>query len=560
MPSEGLGSLPFELLDLVVSNFDSASSLFCLSLTCRRFDHYTRSHGYRAFCKGCFPCLQSSLDWQATARILVALSRAWERKAFLARDLCPVRSGTESLRLIPKTSRSQNNNLHGTEIRSKQSMGYQPAIDCVGGYASTSTCVLAWGAGAEVVVRVIEENKGSLRWMFWQDPELLDGKDDITSLSFSNLASAETDQEYRIIIGRASRRLEHLTIADNGCTVQKLDTCSRDVRSAHVSQGVKPLIAAGLDGDVVLYDLLSASTPTETQVELPVFAGDQGVSTWTVRFVNNLRIGVGRGPANPALCIFDVTPDSILPGSNIYSKNMDSVYAIEPLASSSDSGQLFLAGWYSGIITLHDLRMPGNVVRKYEDPIDSGSAVYSLCSFANDRFLAGGGRHSCVKAFDLRFSGRREYGSYNLFLDSPGRRTRPSPIYSISKASTYASSFFVGLEDRVVQLDLCSLTDESIKPSGSVPLLAYGSDLLQKEPTRRQDEIKLALVEHTSSGAHSIWTQDFGDRRRAIAPPGWDACWIPSTTDNSRSHNRPAEHNGWMRSQNLQRSTRRYGR
>ena len=164
-----------------------------------------------------------------------------------------------------------------------------------------------------------------------------------------------------------------------------------------------------------------------------------------------------------------------------------------------------------------------------------------------------------MKAFDLRTSGRRCYGGYNLFLDPPERRTRPSPIYSIRKASTYASSFFVGLENRVVQLDLFSLTSDSARPNGSrMPLLAYGSDHLHKGAQGRTDQIKLALVEHTRSGAHSIWTQELGDRRRSVmASTGWDACWIPSTTDTSRMHNRYAAYNGRIRSQNLQRSVRR---
>ena len=547
-----LHGLPPELLDLIVCYFESTSTLSRFALTCRAFSQYVKQDGFRVFVQTNFPFSKTSSNWSDAARSFTSLYRAWRRKSYIARDLKPDRSRPNGLIQLTTQHGGSTSGTQGPT--SRQSMGYQPVISSL---SRGDGHIVAWGAGAELVLRAtsvpsaVHDDQGKLQWVCWKDSSTVDGKDDITSLNLLPSQGVLQDYECDAFIGRASGKLERVTTSQESVKVYSLDTRGRAVRSAHVSPASEALLAAALDDDVALYDAHSSLESQYTLAERSVFEEGRGVATWTVKFLGHNRLGVGRGPSYSALRVFDIAPDGSIIASmqNCISVDKDSLYCIEPLLVTKGHNSLFLAGWYSGSVTLHDLRSPENVVLKYEDPIDPSSAIYSLCSFANDRFVAGGGRHSCMKVFDLRLSGAHTYAcgiidkqisqqkyeassesfeqdntGYNIFLSPAARTHAESPIYSLSTTSAYSPTFYAGLENRVMQLDLYSICDELARPQAQLP---YANRLREPRvgPDVGHQAVNLALIEHTYVGAHSLWRQEWQNAQKSSAP-GWDPCWI----------------------------------
>ncbi|MCJ1325843.1 hypothetical protein MMC10_002506 [Thelotrema lepadinum] len=580
--------LPPELLDLIVCYFESTSSLLKLALTCRKFSRYVKRDGYRVFVQKKFPFYKASSDWQRTAKFLSALSRAWKTKAFVARDLIPDKTARTSL-LLPLTQHGSAPS--GTPLLPRQSMGYQPAIACLSN--GDAGGILAWGAGAELIIRSIGseteqgEGSGNLQWTFWKDPTATDGKHDITSLSLLTPQGIQGEVQHEAFIARAGGRLEHMRINHGEVDVRRFNTDGRAVRSAHTNSDPQPLLAVGLDGDIALYDTQQSVESQDPLAEIPITEEGQGVSTWTVKFIGNRRVGVGRGPTYSTLRVFDVLPYGVrIAATHDYiSARKDSLYCIEPLGIIGGASQLLLAGWYSGNITLHDLRSPNSIVLNYEDPIDPSSPIYSLCSFANDRFVAGGGRHSCIKVFDLRMSGARIYAmdeinkqnpletkglscpssekgstdyeslrDYNVFLRRPGRRNLTSPVYSLAKASEYSSTFYAGLENQVMQLDLYSISEAHTRP-GSRLSLANRIDESRSGPKIAEKAERLAIVEHTRSGAPLFWNQRLNNAEGSELP-GWDSCWTRGSQEASLSRRQGPRGNQSLASRPLRRHFR----
>ena len=521
--------LPSELLDLIVYYFESTNSLLQLALTCRRLSQYVKLDGYRVYVQTAFPFSKTSSDWQSTAKSLTALSRAWKIKAFVARDLAPARTGPSSS--VLSVTRHESS-MSGSPAQPRQSMGYQPAIACLNRGDAGST--LAWGAGAELIIRSTDsetepgEGKGSLQWIFWKDPTTTDGKHDITSVNLLGSQQLPPDVQHNVFIGRAGGRLERVRVVNGDVEVQRYNLDERSIRSAHTNSDPQPLLVVGLDNAVALYDTRESIESQNPISEMQIAEEGQGVSTWTVRFIGNRRVGVGRGPSNSVLRVFQIQPHgAIAPLQEFISARKDSLYCIEPLVAPRGASELLLAGWYSGSVTLHDLRIRSSIVLSYEDPIDPSSPIYSLCSFANDRFVAGGGRHSCIKIFDLRMSGSYPYAAgeiegqkaqtnqdlgypsfedYSVFLRRPGRRNLTSPVYSLAKASEYSSNFYAGLENHVMQLDLYSMSETNARPDPRLSL-ANRLDEPRTGPKVADEAGRLAIVGHTRSGAPPFWTQ-----------------------------------------------------
>lgn len=135
--------------------------------------------------------------------------------------------------------------------------------------------------------------------------------------------------------------------------------------------------------------------------------------------------------------------------------------------------------------SLHDLRSSNSVSAVFKDPVDTYSAIYSLLPFGRERFVAGGALHSLIKIFDLRMPGGKMYYAanleassereeashesrgWNVFMGRGGSATRAksnSPVYSLSRPSPVSPSFFAGLENGVIQVDLVSIMDRYPDP------------------------------------------------------------------------------------------------
>lgn len=116
-----LSELPYELLIQIVTHLPTAQSLLHLSLTCRRLREYVEREGYRVFVQSRFPSLDVPPYWTDAAHALTTLSRAWDRKAFIARYIEP----SATVVRLPKGRQGPD---HERRWR-YQTMGYRPVID-----------------------------------------------------------------------------------------------------------------------------------------------------------------------------------------------------------------------------------------------------------------------------------------------------------------------------------------------------------------------------------------------------------------------------------------------
>jgi hypothetical protein len=96
------------------------------------------------------------------------------------------------------------------------------------------------------------------------------------------------------------------------------------------------------------------------------------------------------------------------------------------------------------IFRLYDLRAARMPVSSYYDPIDDDSAIYSLCAYGQERFLAGSA-DSVVKIFDFRNGAKVYYHtdgfpcSPNPPYPQPSRRKQTLGMDFLSLEGTYES-------------------------------------------------------------------------------------------------------------------------
>ena len=438
MPTS-LADLPIELLDQVVSHFEVARTLSHLSLTCKSLHSYVKNNGYNSFTFHRFASFKTPLCGRDATHALTTLSRAWDRKGFVASPIYP----DEHAAQLPR--KNERSPARG-RLR-EQTIGYQPVIDCYEEHTGTSWTskreILVWGAGAQLNVRLTnmgEEVKNSWqnvgntqqdghcdqyhhrnKWIVYKDQTYHDGRDDITSVSLLRSFQKPADDNEYAIVGRASGDLSCISISTNRAESKILGrfrTGQLGVRSAHISTATEPLLAASLaDGTVVVYPVYPHSHDAMPNSRTAVIANSTRGRTWSTSFLSPSRLAVGLGPSKSPLHIYDLSSAGIssqplrkfsVSQKAASSLTVASVYAIVPVESRA-TGDVFLSGWYDGSIKTHDLRSPTPHTAIYTDPIDTYSAIYSLLPIGRDRFLAGSARHSILKVFDFRMPGSRAY-------------------------------------------------------------------------------------------------------------------------------------------------------
>ena len=583
--------LPPELLNDIVSYIELAKTLNNLARTCRLLHDYVQHDGFRVFVQSRFPSLETPPYWKSAAHALTTLSRDWDRKAFIVWNL------EKNKHAVIRGDDRGPARFQGARMR--QSMGFRPSIDCfevTGDSWDSRREVLAWAAGAELVVRQrsgrFEQAKAYWKtskdfagqWTVWKPAQQRDGHDDITSLNLLRpYQVSQADEDIPVIIGRASGCLDLVQVSESSGIQASFETEGRTVRSAHVSPSDHPLLAACLSDSVLsLYPVEIPATPKVNPVaELTVIEPDTRSRTWTTRFLSPNRLAVGRGPSREPLCIYNVTPTGFSgePRRNFGNTDsaQDSVYSFMPLSFGSsqaggDGRNLFLSGWFSGNIKLHDLRVDSPGVMGYADRVDYGSAIYSLIAFGHERFVAGGARHSLLKVFDLRMSGSKRYYAadleacsqdpaptykrsccafhaasrseskdYNVYLNASRYRNGESPVYALGAASNFSTSFYAGIENKVLQIDLVSLMDkypEMTYRYNDPPLARARAAAQNKSNGTRlhddklggwQSDQKICLVEQPSSELGSgfkLMRQRSRPGRKSRIIKGWDEGWI----------------------------------
>ncbi|KZF24938.1 hypothetical protein L228DRAFT_258437 [Xylona heveae TC161] len=467
-----LSDLPFELLGHIVTDLPSAQCVYHLSLTCRRLNSYVQEDGWRTFTQTRFPSIAAPPYWRDAALSLTTLSRNWDRKAFLARYIHPAGSVTQ----IAGHGRRPGGR------RKAQTMGYQPVLDSceeqTGNNWASKKEILAWGAGAELVLRNtlsgdaadqkwkespddervdhFDQHHRKVDWVVYKEESHADGRDDITTVNILRPSQRHPDVTsagYQdIVVGRASGELSLVELSPEKVTDNvktRYNTGNKPIRSADISPSNNPLLAVSLSDSLITFFPVYTSQPELNRVaEVSAVPADRRGRTWSTRFLSNERLAVGLGPSTEPIHIYEVAPDGVVQrpmrtfGSGSSRDNGDtdsldiptgasSVYPISPIHYSSPAGgnpgDLFLSGWYDGVSRLHDMRSPAQCVAKYQDPIDDSSAVYSLQTIGLERFIVGAARHGILKVFDLRMSGGKSYFSTSVDACNAHQSSRNPP-------------------------------------------------------------------------------------------------------------------------------------
>ncbi|KAL1297386.1 hypothetical protein AAFC00_004924 [Neodothiora populina] len=484
-----LADLPTELLNHIIEN-SSASSISNLSQSSRALHGFVETEGWRTFNQTNFPSYNYPPYWRSAAHTLTTLSRNWQRRAFIAQylqpggDISAVSTGLP----IKKWKRPGG-----------QTMGFQSTVDSyqqhIGDKWHHRREVVAWSAGAELVVRIRlrttatekafrdaspqdrQEKYDScgtrIRWWSYRPFSAVEGRDDITSIKLvkpdtSKCLDADvSDLDDEVVIGTANGDLQLLRIPaeEDGPVKTYFVTNGVPVRSTSLCP------AAGLDGDngsllaanlsdtkLALYKMEKDMFKIAPICEVDVMPQERkGARIWSTRFLNPRLLAVGLGPSVEPISIFTIRPEGIVAEparklnlnedtESIESARASAVYPIEPLVDDNgDSGEtnVFLSGGYDGVVRLHDLRSPSAYERAYRDPTDD-AAVYSLLSRGRDKFVAGSSRHCLLKVFDLRVSGSSPYDYANLGGDSQKSSRASDWNIFINPREHYANSSWRG--------------------------------------------------------------------------------------------------------------------
>ncbi|KAI9846229.1 MAG: hypothetical protein M1837_004218 [Sclerophora amabilis] len=479
-----LSDLPLEILNQITSHLSTARSVSSFSQTCRRLHGLLRKEAWRVFVQHRFPSIPiiptAPATWVDVAESLTALSRAWDRKAFLARYIEPPQDSATPPLQGARGRRNLNQRNARSRGGSQQTMGYRPIVDSYeapSGKGKTGRKeVVAWGAGSELIARVKSngsESEGD--WAVYNGHGQVHGRDDISSVNIlrptQSCRQHDSYDREEIIVGRASGSLAKVSLPFNPSVpeethIKTYETRNRAVRSAHVSPAFDPLLAASLsDETIAIFRVHGDSCTVDPSAELSAFRSRKGGRSWCTRFLSAGRLAVGLGPSVEPIHIYDIRPDdvSLEPARRFCTAgaevkvNIDarldtgaevlrgksSVFAIQglPLGSTTgrDDGDVFLGGWYDGMCRLHDMRSPLFCVSTYHDPIDAFTPIYSLAAIGRERFVAGAARHSSMKIFDLRMAGGRAYSYIDGQVCSSSNQAPPNSFAHHAKDETRES-------------------------------------------------------------------------------------------------------------------------
>lgn len=206
----------------------------------------------------------------------------------------------------------------------------------------------------------------------------------------------------------------------------------------------------------------------------------------------------------------------------------------------------------------------------FEDTVDD-SPTYSIKPVGRERFIVGSGVHALVKIFDLRM-GRYNYlnaklpetqsrtslsrrdnsKNISIFLSnrvssSHNRSTNlfraphryRGPIYTISQPSPSSSTFYIGIEDSVIRLDMASTDDLAGKnkewydrnldlgldPHGGVD--CHPLDLACYERPLPEDQGRGVRLMMQDSLWQTLEEESRGQASKSDARiPGWDQRWF----------------------------------
>lgn len=593
-----LDQLPTEIIHNIASHLPTASSIINLSLASRRLYAQVSADDYgtfRSFVQRNFPSIRTPPYWKEAACLLTTRSRAWERRAFVAKALEPPPD-----RLNP---------LYYERARGP-SIGYAPIIDSYetwyGSKWGDKHEVLAWGAAGRLIVRLAES--GSTTWHVHRVRNDHLPRNDILDVRLLRPKQRDARSGEQIILRRHDGHIakHELDLGSNGFRERTLfDTMGLAAECMAVSGDAKPLVAACNSESLRIFDGTS-----EEKLAKPISIlniRQKAASKYRQRcatFLDSERLAMGtqyvEGQSVAPINIYRVTPDGstteqcLLSSSSYTSEkvhNRTNANVIVPLddvlSLSGRTGDVFLSGWSDGVVRLYDTRAPTHPSIDFQDSVDHGQ-ILSLLPIGHERFLAGSVENACLKTFDLRMPGAKVYSylnasspqpatsnssrstfpnktacarqhgpiddsvnrQLNIFLavrtQCPMRLWQPLPrqslinlpryrgaIYSLSAPSSASPTVYAGIENHVIQLDFVS-TDDIQK--GRQNLSSFGLDVGRES---KEQILNLSCYErprpaHESTDTVLLRNQVTWNRSRledGITEDGWDERWRLATFD-----------------------------
>ena len=375
--AKSLTDLPSEVLSQIASHAQTASVVRNLSLTCRCLHQLIELEGWRTFVHARFPSIPVPPYWRDAAHALTTLSRNLDRRAFLAQYVEPPN------RLPINKARTRRERQQG------QTMGYQPVLDSydiiTGNSWESRKEIVAWGAGAELVIRKIERGKAVLEeyqcapkaqrashdvhvineWVVYREAKHVDGRDDITTVNIlrpnQRLQCGNMNIAEDVVVGRASGELAMLRLSNglSNSVIREYDTRNSPVRCSDMIPGPYPLLVVGFgDSRIFLYAVHGEDHQARPLSEVQTVSDvEKGCRTWSTRFLSHDKLAIGRGPSRRLIYVYNIGTDGlsrepirIFGGKGTHTSVYPRVGIPESSVSDHAAGNAFLSGGHDGIV------------------------------------------------------------------------------------------------------------------------------------------------------------------------------------------------------------------
>ena len=577
-----LEDLPPDCLRLVVGHLPTASSVISLALASRELYSRISADDYailRDFVQNAFPSIRATPPWRDAAISLTSRSRAWDRKAFIARECW-------------------NTSADWKKLSSTSKHGFVPVIDS---YESSSFDsghpqkeVLAHSAAGRIMLRV--NHGGSYSWREVTFPDDHQAENDMLDLYLLRPNQHSVDGE-SIVFRRANGQVAKVESLTNSAVLSGhtiYDVSAPEVDCIAVSRAKMPTMTVCSSKTLRLYDISNSERTSTASFRLSDL-DDAPPKARCAKYLFESLIALSRG--NESIEIYDVnaTPlgGDLVPAHTISdyvkgNRGRRRANVMVPLENSGrSSSSLLLTGWTDGVVRLYDLKSPQRAVATFRDSVDDGQ-IMSLLPVGQEKFFAGSSQNACLKTYDLRLPGMRPYSHNNTPSGSPRPQSRsehsgtPRPsspqlsgrdvnifvaprvntrprtwfpvsqsasrneryrgaIYSLSSPSPTSSTIYAGITDHVMQLDFVSTDD--IYKDGTLPSnldipRAPDTNMLHlscyERPRQGRESTDTVLLRHQRpwNDVVAACTDMNGDSNgrspgRLTPEPGWDERWIP---------------------------------
>ncbi|RMZ85241.1 hypothetical protein DV738_g339, partial [Chaetothyriales sp. CBS 135597] len=249
-----LDELPVECLQQIIGHLPSASAIANVAAVNRALYAKISSNDYgifQSFVQRSFPSVKAvSGSWREAAIALTARSRAWSRRAIVARECYPPDfESSSSVR---------------SAARSRHQMGYVPVIDSYETSDGHREC-LAWAAGSKIVIT--STTRETIVWQTSRFPRGDEPQNDILELRLLRPDQRLQADCESIIFRRANGQVGWVTTPPAGTEGRyrrgEVIQANKESDCMSVSSSRQPLLALCSTQTIRVYDVSNRVEPVE---------------------------------------------------------------------------------------------------------------------------------------------------------------------------------------------------------------------------------------------------------------------------------------------------------